>query len=270
MADGVNKQAFLILTKVLSKDIIGLYNKIKIATADLGDVYLLYHTNSTPVSYNDIKIETFTNDILHSLNYKPIRETLVPGSNHFPVLNFYLNHPGYTHYWCIEDDVAFNGNWKNFFTNISSGSDYDFITSHIRKHSALPGWHWWRTFNVPGEKYTREELYTSFNPIYRISNKALYYIDTCLKGGFSGHHEVLLPTLLIKEKFKIADFGTEDNFVTPVLSFCTLSTMRWKPVFLFPGNKKNKLYHPSKSTVTFMQILVYVKRTLFNQTAYHT
>jgi len=270
MINGSDKQAFLIVTNRISKDIIKRYHKLRKATATLGDVIILCHTNNsnTLAQFEGIKIETFTNDILTDLHYKPIAKTLVPGSNHFPVLNFFLHHPEYSFYWGIEDDVEFRGDWSNFFDNISAGSDYDFITSHIRRYVDLRQWHWWKTLISPETKIYREEMLNSFNPIYRISNSALKYIDNCLKGGYSGHHEVLLPTLLNKAGFTIADFGSVDNHVTPALSYCTLRTMRWKPVFLFPTNQKNKLYHPAKSKITFKQVLVYVKRTVYNQKEY--
>ncbi len=270
MINGANKQAILIVTNRMSKDVIKRYHKLRKAAAELDDVFLLYHTKDIrmPIEMEGIKIETFTDEILINLHYQPIRKTLVPGSNHFPVLNFFINHPDYTHYWSIEDDVAFSGNWSDFFENVSPNLDYDFITSHIRRYADLPEWPWWKTLTAVEGKTNREEMINSFNPIYRISNRALKYIDTCLKGGYSGHHEVLLPTLLKKAGFTIADFGTEDNHVTPRLSYCTLSTMRWKPVFLVPANKKNKLYHPAKSKVTLRQILVYFKRTVYKQKKY--
>lgn len=116
MMNGGNKQAILIVTNRISKDVIKRYHKLRKATAESDDVFLLYHTNniSTPVEFEGIEVETFTDDILHNLHYKPIRKTLVPGSNHFPVLNFYMNHPGYAYYWSVEDDVAFTGNWQYF------------------------------------------------------------------------------------------------------------------------------------------------------------
>ncbi len=270
MTHSPNKQAILILTNRISKDVINRYHKLKRDIGNTSDLFLLYHTNNknVPIGLKGIQIETFSNDILKTLGYKPIRETLVPGSNHFPVLKFFLEHPAYSHYWCIEDDVAFNGNWSDFFKNVSSNTDYDFITSHIRRYSDKPYWFWWRTMNFPGGM-NKEDMLNSFNPIYRISNKALQYIDTCLKNGYSGHHEALLPSLLKSGGFKIADLSSVDNHVTPYLSYCTLSTMRWKPViFVLPN--RNQLYHPVKAKVSFKQVLVYIKRTIYNQTEYYT
>ena len=272
MISSSHTQAILIVTQRISKDVIKRYHELESATAGFGDVFLLYHSkvDSNSNELEGVKVEAFTDDILENLGYTAIRKTLVPGSNHFPVLKFFNQHPHYQHYWCIEDDVLFSGNWANFFKVVTPAIDYDFITSHIRKRAHLPKWPWWKTLSIPGTPLAREEMLNSFNPIYRISNKALRHIDLCLKNGSKGHHEVLLPTLLKVAGFKIADFGAEDNHVTPMLSLCTLRTMRWKPVFILPAKNKNLLYHPAKSKITFRQVLVYVKRTIYNQKEYFT
>lgn len=271
MTENLNKQAFLIVTQDISKHVLKLYNRIKAAVAGTGDVFLLYHNNKniTPEVPKGVQVVTFTNNVLTDLQYKPIRTKLVPGSNHFPVLQFFLANRQYQYYWCIEDDVEFNGKWKDLFDAVST-LDYDFITSHIRRHSDMPDWFWWDSYRVPGEDFDADNLIGSFNPIYRMSNRALAYVDTNLKNGFRGHHEVLLPTLLKRGKFSIADFSTEANSITPNLSFCTLRTMRWLPVFLFVGNNRNKLYHPVKANIKFSQVMEYITRTFKGKKEYLT
>ena len=272
MTQNANKQAFLIVTQEISKHALKLHDKIKNATAGQGDVFFLYHIkqNSNPNLPEGVKVETFTNAVLKDLGYKAIRTKLVPGSNHFPVLQFFLNHREYEHYWCIEDDVTFSGKWDDFFKGIPATLEYDFISSHIRQYSDMPDWFWWDSYREPGKDFNHEILINSFNPIYRLSNKALGYIDEKLKNGFRGHHEVLLPTLLRQAGFKIADLSSEVNHITPTLSFCTLGTMRWKPVFFAPGNNKNQLYHPVKANITYSQVKEYIERTLAKKTKYFT
>lgn len=272
MIKDAKKQAFLIVTQQVSKHALKLYDKIRKATAGEGDVFLLYHIkqNTNPILPAGVNVETFTNDVLKDLGYSSIRTKLVPGSNHFPVLQFFLNHPAYAHYWCIEDDVAFNGKWDDFFKNIPAELDYDFISSHIRQYTDMPDWFWWDSYREPGKDFNPGILLNSFNPIYRISNRALEFIDNRLKNGYRGHHEVLLPTLLKQEGYKIADLSSETNNITPTLSFCTLGTMRWKPVFFFVGSNKNKLYHPVKANITYSQVKEYIERTLARRTKYFT
>jgi hypothetical protein len=272
MIRNADRQAFLIVTPQISKHVLKLYHHLQSATAGTGDVFLLFHSKngSSPEATEGLNIDVFTDDVLHDLGYKPIKNTLVPGSNHFPVLNFFLRHPHYKYYWCIEDDVVFKGEWKHFFSIVSPEKIYDFISSHIRSYSDMPKWWWWHTLSHPSEGIDKNDLISSFNPVYRISGAALAYIDKSLKSGYTGHHEVLLPTLLKKQGFSIADFSNKENNITPTLSLCTLRTMRWKPVFVVPGNQKNMLYHPVKSNVTWDQLRVYIKRTLQNKKEYFT
>lgn len=269
MVNSPTKSAFLITSDNIRKQTINLYHCIKKATGSMGDVFLLYHNTgkATPAPDN-VQVQPFTDDILFTLGYQPLKKNILPGSNHFPLLNFYLQHPGYSHYWCIENDVAFNGSWTDFFRRVSPDLDYDFISSHIRQYADIPAWYWWNTFHAPQDTVNQNDLLSSFNPIYRISNRALKYIDDCLRNGYSGHHEVVLPTLVKKKRFAMADFGTQENHLTPRLSLCTLNTMRWKPVFLALGNKKNKLYHPVKEKITLLQFMVYIKRTILSKKRY--
>lgn len=263
-------QAFLIVTKRLSRHVIRHYRRIHEATRKLGDVYLLLHTNDgahTPQN-GKINIEPFTNSILDDLQYRPIRRSLVPGSNHFPVMKFFLSHPNYEYYWCIEDDVAFTGKWNHFFENLSEGRPFDFITSHIRQYHQMPDWAWWDSLRVPHDEMASEDMLNSFNPIYRISNHALQYIDRKLKAGCRGHHEVLLPSLLSRGGFSLADLSAQENELTPALSFCTLATMRYKPVFVMTGSYKNLLYHPVKEKISLKELIVYVKRTIEKRKEY--
>ncbi len=262
-----DKQVFLIVTQEISKHVLKLYNKIQATVNDKNDVYLLFHSknNIVPEVPEGVKISIFTNDVLKSLGYTPILATLVPGSNHFPILGFFLQHPEYDHYWCIEDDVVFTGDWSYFFNNVPF--HYDFVTSHIRKYQQLPNWFWWDSYKVPGEDFSTD-IINSFNPTYRISANALSYVDQCLKKGYQGHHEVLLPSLLHRAGYKLADLGSVDNNVTPHLSLCTLTSMRWKPVFLRPGAKKNKLYHPVKAKINFNQFMDVLERTVKGRTEY--
>ena len=61
---------------------------------------------SVPNGFEGIEIDIFTDKILDNFRYIRLRKTNVLGSNPFLVLNFFINHPDYTHYWSIEDDVA--------------------------------------------------------------------------------------------------------------------------------------------------------------------
>ncbi|WP_209332967.1 DUF3405 domain-containing protein [Lunatimonas salinarum] len=150
---GKNKEftvCFLVLSNRTSFSLIEKYKEVYSATLGMGDTILLYHLSAKKKSeeLNKFKTFTFSDDILTSLNYFPLGFTLVPGSNHFPLLKFYLSHPNYDYYWCIEDDVDFSGDWSAFFEEFSS-VDADFISSHIRRYQDEPEWPWWSALAHP-------------------------------------------------------------------------------------------------------------------------
>jgi hypothetical protein len=142
------KACFLILSNRTSFSLIEKYREVYTSTLGMGDTILLYHLSEKKLSDELNKHTTFSDNILTSLNYFPLGFTLVPGSNHFPLLKFYLSHPNYDYYWCIEEDLDFSGDWNSFF-DVFKSVDTDFISSHISHHQNEPGWPWWSALAHP-------------------------------------------------------------------------------------------------------------------------
>lgn len=254
------KNVILFLTDKESDPTIGNFNHLQESTATIGGAYFLFHqkTEFLPVQLKEVKPFAFTYESLTALNYLPISEKLIPGNNHFPVLKFFLTHPQFDFYWVLEDDVRFNGDWGCFFSFFDS-TGHDFISSHLRRYRDEPEWAWWRSLWKSDETIPFEQQIRSFNPIYRISRPALRFIHRALSAHWIGHHEVLLPTLLHHNGFKIADFGGNGEFVSAGNEnlFYTSEgydqegklmegTMRFRPVWEKVGTEINKLYHPVK------------------------
>jgi hypothetical protein len=243
------QQAFLLATQNISVNTLNMYECIKQATCRYGKTVLLYHQNdeSIPTEIVHLNRHLFTDNILTSLNYTAIENSLVPGSNHFSLLHYFLENPDFEFYWYIEYDAVFNGNWEYFF-NAFKELKTDFISAIIELYQHNPVWPWWDTLQHPCKKISPERLVRSFNPVYRISRAALQFIHESLLDKWSGHHEVLLPTLLNDNNFSIIDFGGTGCFVPPSFHnrFYTTNTFRWRPAFTAVGDLKNKLYHPVK------------------------
>lgn len=267
------KQAFLLLTNNINHSVIGLYNDIRNGAEKFGDVYYLYHwkpDKALPSCLNETNSFTFNNDILKRLNYTPLSETLVPGSNHFPLLDFYKNNPGYDQYWVIEDDVRFSGSWNYFFSTFTDLCEYDYLASYMRYYKEEPYWYWWNSLKHDEHFIPFEERYKSFNPIYRLSNTALAHLCLMLENKWVGHHEVLIATLLYRSNFKLLDFGGEGRFVLKGFAnkFYTAhdsktplseSTLRYRPVRYQEGNSPNKIYHPVKALFFDRRLMAKVK-----------
>lgn len=229
------------------------------------DFYVLYQADVCKVqTIDDIQSYPFTIDSLNALNYNPIAETIVPGSCHFSVLQFFRDHAEYDYYWNIEYDVCFNGNWGQLFAAYE-GIEDDFIASHIQHYDENPGWDHWDMMELNNMVIDRCDYIKSFNPIYRISNRALQFLDAFLLQHHSGHNELLIPTILHKEGYSMSDLGgngsfsnLERNFYTPCApndNWYTGSSMRYRPLYgIEDMTRSNMLYHPIKGGRDFAML----------------
>ncbi|OOV17350.1 hypothetical protein [Flavobacterium sp. LM4] len=255
------KSALLLLTNKTNKVIYQKYESLS-KVSNHHKAYLLFHSNHNDENVEfkkNIRIFPFTNDILADIGYKAIGEDLLPGNNHFPLLQFFLENPGYNFYWLIEDDVHYNGNWQDFFAFFLKFNSADFISSHMNDFNENPNWYWWNTLFHQKKIILSENKVRSFNPIYRLSNKALEYLHNQLKNGWQGHHEVLIPTLLKHGGFNIQDFGglgpyVPENCKNRFYKRIDINqsnelfgnSMRFKPNIFDQEITESLLYHPAK------------------------
>ena len=255
----------LLATHLMNDFIISQYNAIKSGIDDDTDLIVLLEDKEQNVSLvpADIKYYLFSVDSLKKLGYIPIEKTITPGSNHFPVLQFYREYPNYDYYWNIEYDVYFHGNWRVFFREFET-SKADFISSHIETYNIRPDWGWWKSLSFRTVSIDEPNWVRSFNPIYRLSNDALKYLEAKFCEGNSGHHEAILATLLSNVGFTLLELGGCGVFTPESLEnrfyqsyrgiddFYRHSTMRYRPIFskeyLDKIVEDNKIYHPLKDT----------------------
>lgn len=210
------------------------------------DVFFLYHNcnNSIPKKIKRFNLFVFTNSILHELGYKALEGNLTPGNNHFPFLKFYLNNKYYDYYWLVEDDVYFSGEWFHFF-NTFNNDESDYITTNIHMFAEESNWYWWHSLKSPILLGNNNKV-RSFNPLYRLSNRALDCLDKALKNGWQGHHEVVIPTLLYNEGYRLTDMGGTGSFVPESYKNKFYSSETWNFLPIDLGEKTNYLYHPIK------------------------
>lgn len=277
------KDIAIIVTHKVNKVLLERYFRLRNAFSAYGDVLILLNKEEDDEPQvlhmpEDVNCITFSVDDLNALQYEPLCETIIPGSNHFALLWFYLSLSGYRYYWNIEYDVEFTGNWNLLFETFST-VEADFISTHLQWNKEHPYWYWWDTYQGVTLEIPLDQRIRSFNPIYRISGKALAFLDTFLKAGNSGHHEVLMPTALYHSGFKILDFGSKGEFVLPGYEerfYCISSekeetaiaggTMRHLPEFadIASYHLDDKLFHPVKCDVFFSRLKVMALVVTFN------
>jgi hypothetical protein len=244
--------AVLLQSDVVNDKTVAEYQKIAEAVKDFARPHFLLHVR--PDTPFDARLEPavypFTDEILKTMSCEPWTKSFVPGSAHFPLLHFFLEQNQYEYYWLIEYDVRFSGDWREFFESFRE-VEADFLTSCVRHPPDEPDWYWWNSLRHPESFIPPEQRLASFNPIYRISNPALRHILESHRRGWVGHFEVLIPTLLHHQGFKLVDFGGEGSFVRAggKNKFYTAGaegTFRHRPCYVEAGPLVNKLYHPVK------------------------
>lgn len=197
-----------------------------------------------------------------SLGYSFFSERgLVPGSQHFPLLEF-SRQTDYACYWLIECDVEFSGNWASLLDR-ASDSDADLICSHLHPCSAAPHEVWWRSLAAPaalGLGTPLDWAYSAFLPVSRFTARALRAVDRAHQDGWRGHSEVLIPSVLNHSRFELADLRAFGPLYLPpgrdpVTRKPYHGSLRWRPEvsaneFVMQG-VPDTIFHPVKQAWTW-------------------
>ena len=265
----IGKSAILFESHIISKSIIREFEKILSESEGFGDTYFCYDNKGEELPHDIKKFKHYGYNFeeISALNY-PILEKIESNREirnkvayrhvnyQLSILKFFLENPGYDFYWYIEYDVKYTGNWGNFFNSFDDQSD--FISSYVRTFSEQPDWPFWYLYH-PTLNIQQTERIRSFNPVMRLSNKALKDLHNSLLDGWVGYLEMLMPTLLKEHGYKLEDLGGSGKFCkkeninknytgSKVNSEGSLDfgTMRYRPHILYLGLKNDKLYHPVK------------------------
>lgn len=264
------KEAVLFLTHVWSESLARKFISLRQSTINMMDCFVLVDAMDPEVvdswqswldnnGCGDHVLQFDANQIEASLGYDCyVQGKIVPGSAHYPVLNFWKSFK-YEHYWVIEFDVCLTGEWSAFF-ELFEHDQSDLLLSHLTSYDLDPGWSWWSSIRVPFEvlnnipKGDFKFFYKGFCPIYRITYQALAVIDIAYTEGWRGHFEGTLPTILMHKKLSIKDFNDFGDLyfkgpVGPGDGNPPFSSLRWRPEI--QPNELNasvglKIFHPVK------------------------
>lgn len=254
--------AILFLSHIINEDVIKRYERLLNVTSNLYDIYFAYDTTS--YKKEELISLPHGNRFLFDLQgimgqgYNPLGNRVMYNVN-YVLLLFRKQFSKYDYYWVIEYDVEFTGSWNIFF-NYFETIDADFVSSHIEHFSNdNANWCWWNRTNLSTFGYSNSQMVKSFNPVYRISARALDYMDSVLKKGVQGHFEVIMPTIISNNtELKILDLGGFGEYSDPSHPNhfyikgvgVNNGSMRWRPLFLQSCinslKNTNLLFHPVK------------------------
>jgi hypothetical protein len=262
-----NQTAILFYSHRIESSVLGRFEKLSNEALSSDDVYFLY--DATDAADEDIqsvqavagdRLRTFEEPNVMSVDYPnpwadPARQELVPGNTDLLFLHFARIEPDYSRYWFIEYDVAYTGNWSEFFKTFRQ-SKADLIGTTLRSYAHQPDWYWWPSLE-PAPDLDRSEWLRGFFPVIRLSDKLLELVAEAYSAGWSGHQEAVLPTVARYHGRKIEDIGGDGPYVRDenINRFYTNSrhaenlspgTFVYRPARSHPGNQSGMLWHPVK------------------------
>jgi hypothetical protein len=115
------------------------------------------------------------------------------------------------HLWLVDDHVHFDQNFPEF-EEAFAHSDADFLATEIRRLPEDSEWHWWRTLRAPNGEDASIHAVAALLPLVRLSRDAATAILQGFEGGWSGHPEAVIPTLVNRAGLRIADIGGSGSF----------------------------------------------------------
>jgi hypothetical protein len=263
------RQALLFLCHRSEPEFISRFKSVEKAFRPYGDAYFIFDTSTTPLPAGIAALRHghFSLQSLKQLGYSWMHDDLMPGHVHFPLLDFALRHPQYAHYWVVEYDVRLTAPWWLFFLRMQSVNT-DFLGTHLNHHAEQPDWWWWKTWRSPDGTLDIQQCARFFGPLYRISRPAVEYVDAALKAGYTGHQELILPSLLQQGGYSIQDLSRKSQFGCPTRwSWYTRkdrdpggglgeSSMRFQPPLAHPGRRLFTFYHPVKYPESSLTLLL--------------
>jgi hypothetical protein len=144
---------------------------------------------------------------------------------HLRMLYFYVKNPNYDFYWFFDDDIKMT-NWDKFFEKTDK-DDSDFLSYFCFKKSGVTSQDnvltiddktyskndWFNRFPGDGDVLpdNTNEMFGSFFPTTRFSNRALSKLLKIHKDGYYAYHEGFVPTVLNKYGFKLGSLINSDN-----------------------------------------------------------
>jgi hypothetical protein len=127
---------------------------------------------------------------------------------------FFQEFPNYHHYWMIEYDVRYTGNWSDLFAELDAPA-VDLYATVIQRRLENPDWYHWPLLRTGNDVLAEGDHVKIFTPVMRVSNTAFRTILAAYGRGWSGTYEVLWSTVVAWAGLKIEDIGAFGSFTPP-------------------------------------------------------
>lgn len=217
-----NNEAVLFLTSDINKISLMKYENIRnsiIYSKLYKNVYFAVNDQINDKNINTETINFFKfnyselNNKYGKLYYSENDKTML-FQTHYVLLDFCEKYNyEYDYVWLIEDDVLMSRNsWDQLFKYFEN-DDADFISSHISplNTSWINNSLLLKDFQFNKDK----QLLQSFNPIFRISKRAVKKVVEYYKTGNNAFFEFGIVNIVNDAGYVIEDFGGEGSYVKP-------------------------------------------------------
>lgn len=154
-----------------------------------------------------------TRELPYREKHREHRGTFWSRNIDLPLLWFFQHSPRYEGYWLMEYDVRFTGHWMDFFRHFAANRS-DLLATTIFDYAFRPGWDNWATLKSP-RKVPEQDRVRALLSLCRLSNAALRAVHEAYCGGWSGHYEVTIPTILKTRGLSLEDIGGDGGYVAP-------------------------------------------------------
>ncbi|MBI1180437.1 MAG: DUF3405 domain-containing protein [Alphaproteobacteria bacterium] len=257
---GAPDQAVLFMTHFVDAPLLEAFAKVQRELAGSAHVILLFNAadgTALPEAAAHLPHHLTNREALARLPFPRAREGFGPETTDLPFHHFAMTRPGYRHYWLMEYDVRFSGNWRTLFDAFAA-SPADLLCTNLFRRAGNPEWHRRYPPCPPeGVTVTEDDLIRGFFPFYRLSRRGVDVLQAAFAEGWEGHYEAIVPVILARAGCIIEDFGGAGEFVAPgnrnrfyLSAQRTLSmspgTFVYRPVFTRPGKRADTLWHPVK------------------------
>lgn len=186
----------------------------------------------------------------------------IPGNEDGHILNAIARLEGYEDYWYMEYDVAFSGDWAEFFQGFEC-SRSDLLAVNITPREVIPDWPLWKSVEIPEADGLRPtEWVRTHLAISRHSRLLFETLTNIYSEGWAGHAEALIGTLALQNGLTVEDIGGDGPYVkagnnnkyyrsTPTNNSLAPGTFVFRPSRDAVGDEPNLLWHPIKRPSRF-------------------
>lgn len=208
-----------------------------------------------PLVGGGVEVRCYVRDDLRALPYagqlRNVDWKTLRRNPDLAIMRFFRGNPDFDHYWVVEYDVRFAGNWSDIVSDLARSSA-DLLCAHLTEFRQNPDWMHWDSFSSGDEPVGEGGLVRAFLPFYRMSRPLMRAIDERCRRDWTGHPEVLWPTICRAVGLAVEEIGGTGATV--------------------PDERKGRYYHSCMTEAgiflsTFSAWPAYSEKSDFNRTA---